>query len=239
MAQLRAWRGTAAASANLPQLQYKAELGTHLWVPPGGTADFGITVPVGRQLIFDFACFFEGEVCYRPKFDDSRMRLRGSDIPPFSGEDGYQGAIKLNVMVQRHGLCTLLSTSESVYRAVNLHYDMYLIAAEAQGGQLPVLRIEEARAFNTKYRPDPLFAPCYRLIGWVHRDADVFGPRLIPPPKPILVSAKAAPAIESDAVFSATTEVLPPEPVAAPKPKPARRAEKKPIEDDLDDELPF
>jgi hypothetical protein len=239
MAQLRAWRGTAAASANLPQLQYKAETGLHLWVPAGGPANFGTVVPVGRQLIFDFGCFWEGEVCYRPKFDDSRMRLRGSEIPPFSNEEGYQGAIKINVMVQRHGLCALLSTSESVYRTVNLQYDMYLIATEAQQGQLPVLRIEEARPFVTRHRPDPLYAPVYSLVGWVARDPNAFGPRLIPPPRPILVSTKAAPAIESDAVFSAATEVLPPQPAAAPKAKPARRAEKKPIEDDLDDELPF
>jgi hypothetical protein len=111
MATLSAWRGTAASASSrtLHSLQYKAMLGKHIVVPIGGTADTGTVLPTGCQIIFDFGCHWEGEIRYRPGFDDSRMKLRGTELPPFSGELGYIGGVKLNVLVQHHGLCQLLS----------------------------------------------------------------------------------------------------------------------------------
>lgn len=243
MATLRAWRGAAAASSSLPQLQYKALTGQHVYVPPGGNSDYGTVLPAGLQVIFDWGAHWEGEVAYRPKFDDSRMRLRGVELPPFSNEDGYMGAVKLHVMVQRHGLCSLLTTSESATRAIDLLYDTFTFAIEAQQGQLPVYRIEEPRGFNTKFRPDPVYAPRYSQVGWVHRDPNAFGPRLIPPPKPILMSeVTTAPALESDKVFNTVAphaEVIPPEPGG--KKKAPKRTDKKTqqFDPELNDVVPF
>jgi hypothetical protein len=195
-------------------------------------------------VIFDFANFWEGEIAYRPKFDDTRMVLRGVELPPYSHDDGYMGGVKINVMVQRHGPCTLLSTSESLCRAIDLLYDTYLFAVEAQGGKLPVYRIAEPRSFNVKFRPDPIYAPVYTPIGWVDRDPASFGPRLIPPPqaRPALITAvTTAPAVETDPVFATQDgELLPPEPTSKKTSKRAKKEHHGPQYDpDLSDELPF
>jgi hypothetical protein len=251
MANLRTWRGTAAGSTNLPQLQFKALLGQHIVVPIGGTPDYGVVLAEGTQLVFDFAAFWEGEVCYQPKFDDTRMRLRGTELPDFSNEDGYTGGIKINVMVQRHGLCSMLSTSEAVSRMVDMLYDAFVFAVQAEAGQLPVYRLAEARGYHTRYRPETLYAPVYIFTGWVARDPNAFGPRLIAPPKPPLVSTEVitAPAAETDKVFADIArlgEVLPAPASDAGKArgkvrgKPAAKSgNPQPISDDLDDELPF
>jgi hypothetical protein len=246
VAMLRAWRGTSAAASSLPQLQYKALLGQHVVVPIGGNADCGTPLPNGLQLIFDFSAYWEGEVAYRPKFDDSRMRLRGTKLPPFSGDDGFVGGIKIHTMVQRYGLCSLLTTADSMTRVIEVLYDAFIFAAEGQAGQLPVYRIEPPRGFTTRHRPDVIHAPCYSMVGWVGRDADAFGPRLIPPPKPMVLSTELTPTpvLESDDVFAAVAprgEVLPPKPKTKVSKHGARQIPLRgPQSDpDLEDAVPF
>src|SRR5690349_2693022 len=143
MANLRAWNsGTSSTSSTKQQqLQFKALLGEHLVVPPGMSADAGVVLPVGAQIIPDFGAFLEGDIADRPKFADSGMVLPGTALPPYSGEQGFMGGIKIPVMVQRHGLCALVSTSESVGRQFDAMYDAFIFAPESQRGQLPVYRI--------------------------------------------------------------------------------------------------
>jgi hypothetical protein len=229
---------------------YQALTGQHIWIPIGGTVDHGTVLPAGLQVIFDFANFWEGEIAYRPKFDDTRMVLRGVELPPYSHDDGYMGGIKINVMVQRHRLCTLLTTSESACRAIELLYDTFVFAPEATEGKLPVFRIGEPRGYSTKYRPDLIYAPVYIPVGWADRDPSpqAFGARLIPPPQPqpaLTYAVATAPASETDKMFdTAHGEVLSPEPASAAKLKAGKRAGKKAssgpqYDADLDDEMPF
>jgi hypothetical protein len=248
MANLRAWRGTAAGASNLPQLKFKAEIGHHIVVPVGGTEDYATVLREGTQIVLDFGCFWEGEVAFSPKFDDARMRLRGTELPPFSNDQGYHGGIKLNVMVQYHGLCSMLSTSEAVTRAVDAMYDAFVFAAEAQAGQLPAYRIGNPRSYQSRYSSNLLYAPIYLLAGWLMR-GDAFGPRLIPPPKPILVpEVITAPAsLEAEKVFGAVSSRG--EVISAPSASTAQRRKGKrqrlaapdnpQADPDLDDVVPF
>jgi hypothetical protein len=174
------------------------------------------------------------------------MVLRGGETPVYSGDPGYIGGIKLNVLVQHYGPCTLTVTSETACRALDLLWDVSVFTVEAQAGKLPVHRIAEPRSFNVKFRPDPLFGPVYILAKWVDRP-EIFGPRLIPPPKPqpaLMYEVATAPASESDKLVDASQgEVLPPE-ISTPKQKTAKRTGKKDQNwpehrSDLDDEIPF
>jgi hypothetical protein len=246
MAKLRAWRGDNEPTSNQPRLNYQVFTGHHIWVPPGGTPDHGTVVPVGSLLIFDHGTFREGELSYRPKYDDSRMVLRGVETPVYSGDPGYIGGIKLNVLVAHFGPCTLTVTSETACRALDRLWDGFIFAVEAQAGKLPVYRIAEPRSFNVEFRPDPLFGPMYIQTKWVDRP-EIFGPRLIPPPKsqPALVYEVAtAPALESDKPFDVSQgEVLLPE-ISTSKQKAAKRTSKRDQKwpehrSDLDDEIPF
>jgi hypothetical protein len=227
MANLRAWRGTSAEPSSLPRLQFKAQTGQHVLVPVGGNANYGTVLSTGLHLILDFGAHWEGEVAYQPKFDDSRMKLRGGELPQFSGDDGYMGGVKINVLVQNRGLCSLLSTSESMCRTIDWLFDAFMFAPEAHNGQLPVYRIEPPRSFKTKFRPDPLYAAVYSQVGWIHRDDNAFGPRLIPPPRPMLVpEVVAGPGTKDNNMFNAISphgEVIPPEPTPAAAPKSLKR----------------
>jgi hypothetical protein len=248
MAILRTWRGTAAAASSLQYLQYKVETGQHVVVPVGGATDQGTILPAGLQVIFDFGQHWEGEVAYKPKFDDSRMRLKGTELAPYSGDPNYSGGEKIHVMVQRYGLCSLLSTAETVVRVLNLLYDKFIFAPEAANGQLPIFRISEPRGFYPKQRAGMLYAPVYSsAIVWVNRDPNAFGPRPVPPPKPMLeadTKLTTARELAINAIFESATahgEVIPPEhqqvPVKKAKPHPKKKGQQP--DDELDDVVPF
>jgi hypothetical protein len=207
-----------ASSASTHRLQFKALLGAHIFIPAGDSSDAGRELPIGTKLVFDYASWREGEIAYQPRFDDSRMVLRGEPLPPYSGNPTYQGAIQINVLVQRCGLCVLTSTSTGLYRTLDQLYDAYVLAPEAQQDQVPVYRLEESRPYTTKYRPDPMYSPVYTPVAWMSRDAKTFGKRLIPLPKVTLIPDEATAAVpatpppESDQLFNgavAQGELLP------------------------------
>jgi hypothetical protein len=247
---LHGWRNSAAASQdqNLPSLRFKAiDKGNHIVVPVGAPEEYGYVLPVGTQIIPDIGHYYEGEMRWQP-FDDSRMRPYGTPLPAFSGETGYAGGLKIQVMIQRHGLAVLQSTSEAVARAISAIMDAAQFAPEGIAGKLPVYEIGEPRSYKSKHRPDLLYAPVYILRGWVERSTQGFGPRLVPPPKPMLISEPqfAPKVLPSDELFNTATphaEVLPPTkvlPAQKPSKKKAKQEEHGPqFDPDLNDVISF
>jgi hypothetical protein len=236
MANLRAWANSTTTPAAKPALQFKGLTGEHIFVPLGGSAAYGFVVNVGTFVIFDWGRFWEGEVCFKP-FDDKRMVLRGTALPPYSGDTGYDGGFKVDVMVQGHGLCQLLTTSGGLCTALERLYDDFVVTPAAQTGKLLVYRIEESRSYTPKRGAELAYAPVYTSMRWIDRDAGRFGKRLIEPPKPSSSEFTTAPALESEKVFEAaasTGELV----VMEKKPTP-KASGKAGGFTDLDDEVPF
>jgi hypothetical protein len=220
-------------------LRYKPLLGEHHFIPAGTSGSEGIVVPAGLRIIFDWARFREGEIAFAPKYDDSRMVLRGELLPPYSGDERYSGGIKIDALLQQRGSCVLTSTSASLIRALDLLHDEYVCAPEAHAGEMPIYRLEEPRMYTIQQRADQLYAPVYTLVGWAERDSLKLGPRLISPPKPLpALDAVAPPALESNSAFETARsgEVMPPQPAPSRREK---AAEVLVPAGDLDDEIPF
>jgi hypothetical protein len=201
----------------------------------------------GTLLAFDFGAYWHGEVSFKPNFDDSRMVLRNQPLPPSCGDSNYADGLKINVLVQRIGLCTLLSDREGQCSVLQRMWDAFVFAPATEAGKLPVYKLAAARSYPNRYKPGTvLYSPVYLPFNVMDRPPAIFGPRLIDPPKrPQPLEALEAPKPESDALFDGvakTGEVLPPDPApAAPK---ARRKNKsantgQQYDDDLDDQLPF
>jgi hypothetical protein len=236
MANLRAWANSTSTPATRPSFQFRGLTGEHIVVPPGGSAAYGFSVNVGTLIIFDWGRFWEGEVSYKP-FDDKRMVLRGTALPPYSGDPGYDGGFKVDVMVQGHGLCQLLTTSGGLCTALERLYDDFIVQPEAPAGKLLVYRIEESRSYTPKRGVELAYSPVYTSIKWIDRDAARFGKRLIEPPHPLSSEITTAPALESDKVFE--TGVTSGELVTMER-KPGSKASGKAVGfGDLDDEIPF
>jgi hypothetical protein len=237
MAQLRAWKDNdPAVASSAARLRYKPMAGEHHLIPPGASGDDAVILPVGIQLIFDFGCFWEGELSFTPKFDTSRMVLRGTPVPPFSGDPNYTGGIRLGVMIRRQGLAELCATQGTIINVLDLLHDNFVRAPEAEHGKLPIYRVEEPRSF-TIAKGTTLYAPVYTLIDWTPRESLRLGTRLIPPPGPRFGSnGVAAPQVlKSDRALDEADrsgEVMP------PKPAPRRSAELVPA-GDIDDQIPF
>jgi hypothetical protein len=239
MAHLRGWSDGTATSSAPARLRYRPLEGMHLFIPAGAGGGDGIIVPTGTQLIPDFGGRnYEGEIAFTPKYDDSRMVLRGDPLPPYSGDTAYTGGVKIDVLLQARGLCVMTSTSASLIRVFDLLHDEFVCAPEAAAGKLPIFRIEEPRSYSIQQRADLLYAPVYSLVGWATRDSLKLGPRLIPPPKPLpsLDVLAATPVLESDSVFERTGEVMPPGPKWS---RSERGASRLVPAGDLDDEIPF
>jgi hypothetical protein len=236
MANLRAWANNTSTPATRSAFQFKGLTGEHIVVPPGGSAAYGFVVKVGTLIIFDWGRFWEGEVSYKP-FDDKRMVLRGTALPPYSGDAGYDGGFKVDVMVQGHGLCQLLTTSGGLCTTLERLYDDFIVVPEALAGRLLVYRIEESRSYTPKRGVELAYAPVYTSVKWIDRDAARFGKRLIEPPRSSSSEVTTAPALESDKVFEtvATTDEL-----VVRERKPAPKASGKSVGfTDLDDEVQF
>jgi hypothetical protein len=242
MAQLKAWRtdsSSTAYSSRLPRLRYKPLAGEFHIIVDGSTA----VLEAGRQMICDFANYYEGELSYDP-FDISRMVLRGGakPLPPFSGDEGYDGGIKLAVMVQSQGRCELLATQATTINALDRLYDSWVMSPEAAQGQLPLYELQAPRSFTIP-QGQTLFAPILVAIGWVARDGLKFGPRLTPLPRPMaaIEVTTASPRLETDHVFETvarTGEAMPPDAMAV-KAAPRGKATDLVFAGDLDDEVPF
>jgi hypothetical protein len=240
MANIRAWRGSHGASANLPSLQYKSLLGQHLWVPAGFNASVGKALPVGLQLIFDLATFQEGEVCFDP-FDDKRMHLRASEVAEFSGDEGYSGAYRCNVLVQHHGLASFQTTAVTVCDVIDSMWDRFVLSPEGQAGKLPVYRIEEPFAWTSRQYPGTKYKPVYSEVGWVTREASAFGPRLIPAPQPLQVVHQVLLPSVDNALFNTAETQEPPaaQPTRQKGKAPPKSQTKQQKDDDLNDLIPF
>jgi hypothetical protein len=242
--------GAATARSDSAWLRYAATEGRYTYVPAGVPAEQGLPISIGALFILDYRRLLEGEVSFKPKFDDSLMVPRGQPLPPRCGKEGYADGLQLDVIVQGFGIATFTSTAESVCRVLERFYTTYCFAPESQGDQVQVVRIDVPREYQTKHG-STLYDPKWTLCGWVPRVGHFRPPLLLVPP-PVQFAPKV---IAEDAAFAGITntgEVV--TPATAPAAPAATRRKGKPAQithvplpgapgrtarDDLNDEIPF
>jgi hypothetical protein len=180
-----------------------------------------IAIPFDTPLIIDWRRLCVGPMCWKP-YDTKLMVPVGHEMrdPP----EGYVDAMAVPVLFEDYGLSKLTSSSAYVNNALYAAHMAYTFAGEAQAGKLSVYVSEKSDPiFNAKFNQN-YYAPKLRLIGWIERDPETFGPALVPPPTPLLSggtgSAAPWPAVTPVAPAIAATPVQESPPVQPPPAQP-------------------
>lgn len=83
------------------------------------------------------------------------------------------------------------TTAKCVISVIDELHTAYEAAPEAAEGKIPVVKFVDTKAVKTQTPQGQTvnYAPVLEIVAWVERNADMLGPRTVPPP-----AAKAAPA---------------------------------------------
>ena len=197
-------RGSLAGRPPPPRFQFDGRSGSYSYVT--GVRDPSIgrfvpqhtAVPFGSKVILDFGSIEGGWLNWQP-FDNSKLVPLPYDVPEAiravgaSPGHGFSLVARLSVLLQQHGLAQMTCGGVILQNAVKRLRTIYHHAAEASQNMLPVVELRPSRQIALASRNGELHAaPELEIVAWVPRDDNVFGPRIVPPPVPILTGAEAA-----------------------------------------------
>jgi hypothetical protein len=181
------------------------------------------SIVIGTRVVLDWGVRFYGGISFSPTVTE-RVVLDGQP-PPEIPQDGreWQLVIKLPMLIEGRGLFMGSYTGKISQNRVRALRQLFDLCPEAQRGLLQeyVLRgfdqvpLDKGTFYGFVLQPD----------GWIERDIDTFGPRLIPPPPPMVASPAVSPRLSGSnggAVANA------PIPVAANDPSPPSRESQSP-----------
>jgi hypothetical protein len=176
------------------------------------------TVPLGARVVLDWGVRFYGGISFSPSV--SEIVVLDGHPPPEIPQDGreYQPVIKLPVLIEANGLFMASFTGKISQNRVRSLRQLFELCAEAQRGLLTEyvlqsfdpITLEKGTFYGLMLQPD----------GWVGRDPDVFGPRLIPPPPPFVGSGSAPAQLPRPNGGGGAAEPVPPAPANDPTPPP-------------------
>jgi hypothetical protein len=171
-----------------PSIRIDAVRGRWICIDPTGPGEprNPVPVPVGTHLILDAGMILFGAVVFTPKFKELLAPLGAKEpvLPANAENEGWQAATRTQCLVEGFGLRALLITGTIALNAMSQIHQLFTYRREAQEGRLAVYRIREFVPVTVSY--GVFHAPVLELIDFVDRNIEIFGPRITPPPPPIL-----------------------------------------------------
>jgi hypothetical protein len=179
-------------------------------------------VPVGTKFVWDTCSIRTG--FHRPvkgRYLEllTPLHLPDPELPPNSNPAELKVLTKSQVWIDgfdglEAALRELSITGPLALNAMARLYHDLGFYREMQEGLIPVLEICECAPYENGY--GKFGVPVLKLVGWVPRDADLFGPIITPPPSPIVGGPRPKPQV---------TDEVPP---SDSKPKPSAAAADEP-----------
>jgi hypothetical protein len=167
------------------------------------------------MAVLDFGGAERGFMLYKP-YDDSHLAALHLPVQAQPGSD-YVFVARVPVFLQQFGLAQWTIGGSIAQNTVIDIYRQFQYAREAAEGKLQVCRLRPSRQIAIASRNGELhYAPVLEIIGWVEREEGKFGPRIVPPPLPILPAAAAAAPLPAP-----ETAAAPPQPAIASPTGPA------------------
>jgi hypothetical protein len=202
---------------SINRLQFGALTGQYTIVSVTDGAKNVTTLPGSAQLVYDWGALELGLVRFSPPPYAEHFVYYGQSLEMPADTTGFQDAIRVPVLVQKLGLMSQMVPSILVINALKALYDSFGYQTKAQEELLAVYAQRSPRRVTMASRPgDVFYAPVLEIVDWMERDSNVFGPRRVRAPLPILPPGGAAPLQVAD-----TTNQSPPPAAALPAvPKP-------------------
>jgi hypothetical protein len=191
-------RGARATQGIPPRLQYHDATGSYTFVIGERDAATGkyvakhTPVPLGAKVVLDFGTIERGWLCFRP-FDDQHLVPFPQPVPA-QPEGEYTRAIRLPVLIEGFGLAQWTAAGIIGQNALFSVYVTFERTVEATLGKIPIVALRPSRQIAIVSRSGEVHtAPTLEIIGWTTRRVDLFGPRTVPEPAPII--GQDAPAV--------------------------------------------
>jgi hypothetical protein len=153
------------------------------------------TVPIGTCLVLDWGCRFYGGISFSPTVVE-HVVLDGMPAPEIpSGVREWQPVIKLPILIEGRGLFMGSFTGKINQNRIRPLLQLFGLCAEAQKG---LLQEYELRPFEPlTLEKGNFYALALQPGGWVERDPELFGPRLLAAPAPFVAGPVAPPKLSS------------------------------------------
>ena len=132
------------------------------------------------HLIPDWGTLFNGYIKFYPKFT-ARVLPAHEGMPEQPNEPEFKQGIQLQLMIQGIGMTFFTTTSTFNINAVNRVISMFRRAPQAITGQLAIYKLLPGAPVVWG---DGTFYPlALEHVGWTERDENIFGARIVPPPR--------------------------------------------------------
>jgi hypothetical protein len=188
------WRAGGGSGGNdQPYCKFGTEDGNGWRLHIAGLSEQSAPVPVGTALIIDWLSQKAGPVKWSKPQDFSMLRPINESM--LEVPEDYLDGFQVNILFQGHPLVSFTSTSEYCGSALYALHWIYTMDPQAEGGLLPVYVVATPEVIFSSKRQRNFYKIAMTPTGrWIERDESVFGPALLPPPRPRLF-ADTAPAV--------------------------------------------
>jgi hypothetical protein len=170
-------------------------------------------VQIGTRLVIDWGTRFFGGISFSPTVAE-HVVLDGMPAPeiPQDGRE-WQPVIKIPVAIEDRGLFMGSFTGKISQNRIRPLLQLFNLCPEAQRGMLQEYTLHPFEPLVLD--KGTFYALVLQPEGWIERDADLFGPRLIPPPPPFVGGPATPPKLSNDNGGAAANDSKPTVPPVA------------------------
>jgi hypothetical protein len=200
------------ADSSTPKADINTRDGKLLVTDPGsgGRGFVATEVPTDTMIAVDFGWIMLGSEQFQPRYR-SHFAPLGAPAPQLPGGEIWAPSTRIQVWVNGHGGLRVLRVRGRIHLGrFKTLYQLFGYRPEAQTGKIPVYQFNGFEDISTDY--GIYKAILLEQVDYIERDEEFFGPRLIPPPSPILVSGPRMPMLPP-----ATSAEQPPERPSTPQ----------------------
>jgi hypothetical protein len=213
------------ADGSTPKLDINAKEGRLLATSPiNGGRGFGVTeIPVKAHLALDYGWIMRGLEQFQPRYR-SHFAPLGSPLPQLPEHEIWTPSTRIQAWVDGFGGLRILRVRGKIHlNRFKTLYQLFGYRPEAQNNKIGIYRYDGFEDISTDFG-------VYRgilleLVDFTDRDEGLFGPRITPPPPPILTAdprpvmlptAEAAPDVLTERANTDPTEASAAQPEHTP-----------------------
>jgi hypothetical protein len=187
----------------------------------GGRGFDKTEIAIGTRIAVDFGTILIGREQFQPQYRCVFVPL-GSPLPSAPAEENWTPAIRIQVWVEGYSLRLLRVRGKIHLMRFKSLFQLFGHRPDAQDNKIPVYKFCGFEAVPTDF--GVFGGIILELIDFIDRDEEFFGPRITPPPPPLLSTGPRIVALPpAEAPEAPEQQIQPVEPAnTAPAPQSER-----------------
>jgi hypothetical protein len=164
----------------------------------GGRGFVTAVVPVETRLALDFGAIWHGIEQFQPKYR-SHFAPLGAPLPATAEGETWTPSVRMQAWVDGDGTLRILRVRGRIHlNRFKTLFQLFGYRPEAQDGKIPLYVFKGFEDISTDF--GVYGGILLEFVDAIDRDETFFGPRITPPPPPILPSGPRVPVLPPAAV---------------------------------------